>query len=184
MNETSHEALELCRSLLAFSAPGMAVAVPHAALAQVVELASGPPRFDGVAEEPSAEALQELFDVAALALRYNRATTTVRKWFHDGLFGPPAERRFRGRGYVAPAAAVREFEIRTGIKSGKVEVEPEGVSSETASETAPPQPSPENAGVKLGRSARLRKSTPARAGGGFGSTIFAAQGGLRVRRPA
>lgn len=172
MNVTSNEALELCRSLLAFSVPGMAVAVPHAALAQVVELASGPPRSDGVAQEPSGEALQELFDVAALAIRYNRATTTVRKWFHDGLFGPPDERRFRGRGYVAPAAAVRDFEMRTGIKSGTAEVESAGVGSEALSE----KPS-----VKQGRSVRRGTSSPARAGGKFGK-IFGAQGGIRVRQ--
>jgi hypothetical protein len=175
MNVSSHEALELCRGLLAFSAPGMAVAVPHAALAQIVELASGAP-LEGQAQDAAAEPLQELFDVAALARRYNRATTTVRQWFHDGLFGPPAERRFRGRGYVAPAEAVHEFEARTGLKSVVVPgSRPIAVMVDTSAETSEAARTP--------RMSRKQKSPPARAGG-MGGKIFAAQGGLRVRRSA
>lgn len=174
MNVSSYEALELCRGLLAFSAPGVAVAVPHAALAQIVELASGAPS-EGQAHDSAMEPLQELFDVATLALRYNRATTTVRQWFHDGLFGPPAERRFRGRGYVASAAAVHEFEARTGLKSVAPESHRIAVMVDTSSETSE--------AVRTPRPARKPKGNPARAGG-MGAKIFAAQGGLRVRRSA
>ena len=174
MNVSSSEALELCRGLLAFSAPGMAVAVPHAALAQIVELASGAPS-EGQAQDSAVEPLQELFDVAALARRYNRATTTVRQWFHDGLFGPPAERRFRGRGYVAPAEAVHEFEARTGLKSVTPESRRIAVIVDISADTSET--------VRTPRPARKPKSTPARVGG-MGGKIFAAQGGLRVRRPA
>lgn len=35
--------------------------------------------------------------------------------FTTGLFGPPEERRFRGRGYVATSDAVHDFEERTGL---------------------------------------------------------------------
>ena len=173
MNVSSHEALALCRGLLAFSAPGMAVAVPHAALAQIVELASGA-ASEAQPQDAAVEPLQELFDVAALARRYNRATTTVRQWFHDGLFGPPAERRFRGRGYVAPAEAVREFETRTGLKSVVTGIRPIAVLVDSPAEAE---------SASQARPARKRKSTPPRAGG-MGGKIFAAQGGLRVRRSA
>jgi hypothetical protein len=174
MNVSSYEALELCRGLLAFSAPGMAVAVPHAALAQIVELASGA-RSEGQGQDSAVEPLQELFDVAALARRYNRATTTVRQWFHDGLFGPPAERRFRGRGYVAPAEAVHEFEARTGLKSVAPESQRIAVIVDTSAETSEAVGTP--------RPVRNPKSTPARVGG-MGGKIFAAQGGRRDRRSA
>ena len=175
MNVSSYEALELCRGLLAFSAPGMAVAVPHAALAQIVELASGAPS-EGQGQDSAVEPLQELFDVAALARRYNRATTTVRQRFHDGLFGPPAERRFRGRGYVAPAEAVHEFEARTGLKSVVVPgSRPIAVIVDTSAEASE--------SVRTPRPARKPKSIPARAGG-MGGKIFAAQGGRRDRRSA
>jgi hypothetical protein len=104
--------LDLCRGLLAYSVPGMPVVVPHAALAQLVALATG----GAVVEDPPAEPLHRLHDVAALGRRYNRARATVRQWFHDGLFGPPEERLFRGRGYVASDEAVRVFEARTGLR--------------------------------------------------------------------
>lgn len=112
--ESGSSALALCRSLLAYSVPGAAVMVPHAALAELVELASG----GAASSDPRAsgpDALQTLYDVAALAERYNRAPSTVRGWFHDGLFGPPEARRFRGRGYVATSDAVHDFEERTGL---------------------------------------------------------------------
>ena len=113
-SESSSGALALCRSLLTYAVPGAAVMVPHAALAELVELAS-----DGAASPGSRhagpDALQTLYDVAALAERYNRAPSTVRGWFHGGLFGPPEERLFRGRGYVATSDAVYDFEERTGL---------------------------------------------------------------------
>jgi hypothetical protein len=112
--ESGNDALALCRSLLTYSVPGAAVMVPHAALAELVELASG----GAASPDPRAsgpDAFQTLYDVAALAERYNRAPSTVRGWFHDGLFGPPEERRFRGRGYVATSDAVHDFEERTGL---------------------------------------------------------------------
>lgn len=170
MNASSKEALELCRTLLAFSAPGVAVTVPHAALAEVVELASGRREGD-LANDDSGEPLQDLFDVAALARRYNRAATTVRQWFHDGLFGPPEERRFRGRGYVAPAEAVREFERRTGLKSVVARLGQAVEESGTAEPAIRVSP------------AWKRKGAPAPAGG-FAAKIFPAQGGIRVRQPA
>lgn len=122
ISEPGTDALALCRSLLAYTAAGAAVMVPYAALAELVELAVGtaalpPPHPSGP------EALQTLYDVAALAERYNRAPSTVRGWFRDGLFGPPEERRFRGRGYVATSDAVRDFEGRTGLYPAHVRVE-------------------------------------------------------------
>lgn len=119
--ESGSGALALCRSLLTYSVPGAAVMVPHAALAELVELASG----GAASPDPRAsgpDALQMLYDVAALAERYNRAPSTVRGWFHDGLFGPPEERRFRGRGYVATSDAVHDFEERTGLCPADVRV--------------------------------------------------------------
>lgn len=125
MNSPSPDPLELCRTLLAYTNPGTAVVVPHAALAAVVELASGSP----ISDEPSGAAgdAPSFFDVAALARRYSRAPATVRQWFAAGLFGPPRERRFRGRGYVAPGEAVREFEERTGLRSGPREEPPAAI---------------------------------------------------------
>jgi hypothetical protein len=107
--------VELCRTLLAYTAPGTVVAVPHAALAALVELASG--RSGRQSAESSEAGLPQLYDVAALARRYGRAPATVRQWFADGLFGPAEERRFRRRGYVASAEAVQRFEERTGLRS-------------------------------------------------------------------
>lgn len=117
MSGSMPPALDLCRGLLAYSAPGVPVAVPHAALAELVAMASAGTTAPKAAEEP----LQRLHDVAALGLRYNRAPATVRQWFHDGLFGPPQARRFRGRGYVASDDAVRDFEARTGLGPVRVE---------------------------------------------------------------
>jgi hypothetical protein len=166
MIASTHEALDLCRGLLAFTTPGTTVPVPHAALEQLVELAAAAAVAPVVQIEP--EALQKLFDVAALAKRYNRAAPTVRQWFHDGLFGPPEERRFRGRGYLAPIDAVRAFEERTGLKAF---VEPVPVAS---SEVLPEEPSPIRP-----RPARTRAvNMPP---GPFGTKIFGAQGG-RTRR--
>jgi hypothetical protein len=115
-------ALDLCRGLLAYSAPGAPVSVPHAALAELIDLATvtgagtqaNESTLETVAAEP--EPLQTLHDVGALGLRYNRAKPTIREWFRDGLFGPPEERRFRGREYVATDDAVRDFERRTGLR--------------------------------------------------------------------
>jgi hypothetical protein len=114
MPANANDAVALCRSLLAYTAPGVAVPVPYAALAELVELATGATASPG--PRPSTpEASQTLFDVAALAERYNRAPSTVRGWFHDGLFGSPEERLFRGRGYVATSDAVHDFEERSGL---------------------------------------------------------------------
>jgi hypothetical protein len=113
-------ALDLCRGLLAYSAPGAPVSVPHAALAELIDLATvtgagtRESTLETVAAEP--EPLQTLHDVGALGLRYNRAKPTIREWFRDGLFGPPEERRFRGKEYVATDDAVRDFERRTGLR--------------------------------------------------------------------
>jgi hypothetical protein len=109
---TAPNPLDLCRTLLAYTAPGSAVAVPHAALAALVELASG----TAVEADSGDVGLPTLYDVATLARRYGRAPATVRQWFADGLFGPAEERRFRGRGYVASAEAVAAFEARTGLR--------------------------------------------------------------------
>ena len=114
VSESGSGALALCRSLLTYTVPGMAVMVPYAALAELVELASGATASRG-ARASGLEALQTLYDVTALAERYSRAPSTVRGWFRDGLFGPPEERRFRGRGYIASADALRDFEERTGL---------------------------------------------------------------------
>jgi hypothetical protein len=108
-------ALDLCRGLLAYTEPGNAISVPHAALAELVELATGSSVGSPTAPEP-ALALPRLHDVAALSRRYNRARATVRQWFHDGLFGPPDDRLFRGRGYVASDDAVIAFEHSTGLQ--------------------------------------------------------------------
>lgn len=118
--------IQLCRTLLAYTTPGNAVAVPHAALAALVDLASG--TADGVSGSSSdqgALVLSQLYDVASLAQRYGRAPATVRQWFATGLFGPAKDRLFRGRGYVASAECVQQFEERTGIRTGY----PAGLSS-------------------------------------------------------
>lgn len=107
--------LELCRGLLAYTAPESSVTIPRAALAELVELASGTSSTSSERNSTS-EPLPTLFNVASLAARYDRAPPTVRQWFHDGLFGPPKERLFRGRGYVASSEAVLEFEERTGLR--------------------------------------------------------------------
>jgi transposase-like protein len=174
MNAKTLDALQLCRSLLAFTSPGTPVAVPHAALAQVVEMASG---GAGKCDPPSdPESLEQLYDVAALARRYNRALPTVRQWFHDGLFGPPEERRFRGRGYVASADAVREFEIRTGLRAVVAELERERPEAGTPMvEVAPPVPVP----PRVARSPRAATRTS-----GIGGKIFAEARGGRSRRVA
>ena len=175
MNANTLDALQLCRSLLAFTLPGTSVAVPHAALAQVVEMASG---GAGKCDPPSdSEPLEQLYDVAALARRYNRALPTVRQWFHDGQFGPPEERRFRGRGYVASAEAVREFEIRTGLKAVVAELERERRSGAGTPmvDVAPPVPVP----PRVTRSPR-----PATRTSGIGGKIFAEARGGRSRRVA
>lgn len=112
MSSSLSTAVELCRGLLAYTDPGTAVQVPHAALVELVELATGSIGASPVNLEPPA--LPRLYDVAALGRRYNRAPVTVRQWFHDGLFGPPEQRLFRGRGYVASEDVVREFEQCTG----------------------------------------------------------------------
>lgn len=152
----------------------MAVAVPHAVLAQVVELASG--SVDRGNADPRVESLEALYDVAALARRYNRAPPTVRQWFHDGLFGPPAERRFRGRGYVASAHAVREFETRTGLKA--VGDAQEDCRTEFASPVVDVKPS-----VSTGPgSTRSRRSVVTAAG--IGGKIFAEALGGRAQRTA
>lgn len=119
--QSGNDALALCRSLLTYAVPGTAVIVPYAALAELVELASGAT----ASPEPlptGKDAVQPLYDVAALAERYKRAPSTVRAWFHDGLFGPPEARRFRGRGYVAASDSVRDFEERTGLRPAHVRV--------------------------------------------------------------
>ena len=116
MSAIAPNPLDLCRTLLAYTAPGTSVAVPHAALAALVELASGGSADrQNAGAEPADVRLSRLYDVAALAARYGRAPATVRQWFADGLFGPPEERRFRGRGYVASVEAVQAFEERTGL---------------------------------------------------------------------
>lgn len=122
MGTSPTTALDLCRGLLAYSAPGTPVSVPHAVLAEIVDLASATrpgPAVSSAAPEAAAatpEPLQALHDVAALGLRYNRAKATIREWFRHGLFGPPEERRFRGKGYVATDDVVRAFERRTGLQ--------------------------------------------------------------------
>ncbi len=175
MNVNTLDAFQLCRSLLAFTSPGTSVAVPHAALAQIVEMASGGAGKCHPVSDP--EHLDQLYDVAALARRYNRALPTVRQWFHDGLFGPPEERRFRGRGYVASADAVREFEIRTGLKAGVPERERERRSEvgTPMSEVEPPVPLP----PEVARSPRVATRTS-----GIGGKIFAEARGGRSRRVA
>ncbi len=114
MSSSLSPALELCRGLVAYTDPGTAVPVPHAALAELVELATG--SIGAPPVNPEAPDLPRLHDVAALGRRYNRAPATVRQWFHDGRFGPPEQRLFRGRGYVASDDVVREFEQRTGLR--------------------------------------------------------------------
>lgn len=122
MSASLTTALDLCRGLLAYSAPGAPVSVPHAALAELIDLASvtgsaargGDSPLQTAAAVP--EPLQSLHDVAALGQRYNRAKPTIREWFREGLFGPPEERRFRGKEYVATDDAVRDFERRTGLR--------------------------------------------------------------------
>lgn len=103
--------VELCRGLLRYSEPGHAIPVPHAALAELVEMAA----VQLIAPAQAPVSMPTLHDVAMLARRYNRSNATVRQWFHDGLFGPPKERLFRGRGYVASDEVVRTFERRTGL---------------------------------------------------------------------
>jgi hypothetical protein len=165
MSTNPQNALDLCRTLLAFTTPGTAVAVPHAALAQVVDLASGA----GPVGVPAGnvEMLQELYDVAALARRYNRAPATVRQWFHDGLFGPPAERLFRGRGYVASAAAVREFEARSSVKElsgGAPDTRDQGLRTTDEPRCPPAQP----------HAVRAARVAEARTRNGIGGKILAA----------
>ena len=165
--EAGNDALALCRSLLTYSAPGAAVMVPHAALAELVELASGgtaspAPRASGP------DALQTLYDVAALAERYNRAPSTVRGWFHDGLFGPPEERRFRGRGYVATSDAVRCFEERTGLcpAHDRVNIPAEAVRAVVASPSGlvdlPKQSPTSDVRPRLGEKIRAAAKRPPR----------------------
>jgi hypothetical protein len=76
----------------------------------------GKARFVSAPPEMHSVSTPALYDVAALGRRYNRAPATVRQWFHDGLFGPPEERLFRGRGYVASDDVIRDFELRTGLR--------------------------------------------------------------------
>jgi hypothetical protein len=169
MSTTAQTALDLCRTLLAFTAPGTAVAVPHAALAQIVELASGTAPVEAPAV--SQGTLQELYDVAALARRYNRAPATVRQWFAEGLFGPPGERLFRGRGYVASAEAVRDFEVQTGVRGdGRTRSKVENPPAPDA-----PRPLPTSASVRGG--SRTTRPSP----GGLGSKIMAATESARTR---
>jgi hypothetical protein len=133
-------ALDLCRGLLAYSAPGAPVSVPHAALAELIDLATvtgaGTRTSESTLETVTAETepLQKLHDVGALGRRYNRAKPTIREWFRDGLFGPPEERRFRGKEYVATDDAVRDFERRTGLRP--VEGQPVLLDSDAATMTS------------------------------------------------
>jgi hypothetical protein len=117
------------------------VTIPRAALAELVELASS---TSSTPDESSSavEPLSTLFNVAALATRYDRAPATVRQWFHDGLFGPPKERLFRGRGYVASSEAVREFEERTGLRpaAGTPSILPDACSDERPMSVSPHSP--------------------------------------------
>lgn len=145
MGTSPTTALDLCRGLLAYSALGTPVSVPHAVLAELVDLASATnpgPAVSSAAPEAAAatpEPLQALHDVAALSLRYNRAKATIREWFRDGLFGPPEERRFRGKGYVATDDVVRDFERRTGLQP--VESDEMAARSEATQAKAAPVPS-------------------------------------------
>ncbi|MDB4951196.1 MAG: hypothetical protein JWM27_3845 [Gemmatimonadetes bacterium] len=165
MSTNPQNALDLCRTLLAFTTPGTAVAVPHAALAQIVDLASGA----GPVGVPAGnvEMLQELYDVAALARRYNRAPATVRQWFHDGLFGPPAERLFRGRGYVASAEAVREFEAGSSVKE-------RSAGTHGAQEDGPPTVDGLTGPPAQSRSVRTARPPEHRTRSGLGGKILAA----------
>lgn len=178
MSRSPRDALELCRGLLAFSEPSMTVAVPHAALAQVVELASG--GLDKGDLVPGGESLEELYDVAALARRYNRAPATVRQWFHDGLFGPPEERRFRGRGYVASAEAVREFEIRTGLRAAGTALDRESHTGIDPSVLEVTPSIPVAPRVARSQRATAKQATPKTSG--IGAKIFAEARGGRIRR--
>jgi hypothetical protein len=177
-------ALELCRSLLAYTAPGTPVSVPHAALAELVDLASGTEAGSDVARDTAAsggapEPLQALHDVAALGLRYNRARPTIREWFREGLFGPPEERRFRGKEYVATDDAVRDFERKTGLRpvAGQPELFPSeriAVSRESSPAAAAPVRSTSVAAPrKKSRNTEHRSSKAQK--------ILAAQGGSSRR---
>lgn len=171
-------ALELCRSLLAYSAPGAPVSVPHAALAELVDLASGTTIVSDPslpAGLPAVEPLQGLHDVAALGRRYNRARPTVREWFREGLFGPPEERRFRGKEYVATDDAVREFERATGLRPADghpqlLPVDDQAVPLQPLNAEAalrPPVASPETKGRGVERrSSRAQKILAAQSGSG------------------
>jgi hypothetical protein len=119
VNVATSDPVQLCRTLLAYTAPGSAVAVPHAALAALVELVSVGVLADTSGQQTPCP-LPELYDVASLSRRYGRAPATVRQWFATGLFGAAKDRLFRGRGYVASAEAVRDFEQRTGIRPGPI----------------------------------------------------------------
>jgi hypothetical protein len=172
-------ALDLCRGLLAYTKPDTAVPVPHAALAELVRLATGSIGIAPTEAEPTA-ALPGLHDVAALCRRYNRARTTVRQWFHDGLFGPPEERLFRRRGYVASDDAVREFEHSTGLRPVRGEPVLSAVSSREIDSAAhiaetPPETTTEVTVTVPVRTAPRRSRTPKRPGG-LGSKIAAAAG--------
>lgn len=185
MSSSLSPALDLCRGLLAYTEPGTAVPVPHAALAELVELATGSIGFAPAEAEPAA-ALPRLHDVAALGRRYNRARATVRQWFHDGLFGPPEERLFRGRGYVASDDAVREFEHSTGLRPVPGEtvlsVTPNREIASAASEPeGPAEAATEAAAAVPVRKAPPRSRTPKRPGA-LGSKIAAAAGS--ALRPA
>jgi hypothetical protein len=179
-------ALELCRGLLAYTDPGTAVPVPHAALAELVELATGSIGVPPVNLE--APALPHLHDVAALGRRYNRARPTVRQWFHDGLFGPPEQRLFRGRGYVASDDIVREFEQRTGRQpvSGEPVLARDG-SSRQGDVVVPARETPVQAATRFARDSKVvaaGRAVPVQATrqSGIGSKIAAAAG--RPLRPA
>jgi hypothetical protein len=143
------------------SPAGGAVAVPHAALAALVELASGTSSEAIVEHHVGLPPLSALYDVAMLARRYGRAPATVRQWFADGLFGPSEERRFRGRGYVAPAEVVAAFEARTGLRSGGgVALDLAVPEYETRAAAAPAEPA---ARAKIGgkiRAAGQRSTAP------------------------
>jgi hypothetical protein len=179
-------ALELCRGLLAYTDPGTAVPVPHAALAELVELATGSIGTHAVNLE--APELPRLHDVAALGRRYNRARATVRQWFHDGRFGPPEQRLFRGRGYVASDDVVREFERRTGLRpvSGEPVLARDDFSRQ-GDMVVPARETPVQAGTRSARDSKVvaaGRGVPVQAKRQFeiGSKIATAAG--RSLRPA
>jgi hypothetical protein len=171
--------VQLCRTLLAFTAPGGAVAVPHAALTALVELAT-----DGVSavtpgqQQPTA--LSELYDVASLSRRYGRAPATVRQWFATGLFGAAKDRLFRGRGYVASRRlsgtlnSVPAFgPVRVGFLASRVanrRLRPAHPSNSRQSPLLVELPRRYNAGIfrasgsTVGRSERLRTPVDADVG--------------------